>query len=374
MYFLFFLYIKCFVLTVIIKSPLLIISDKAVTNIKFPYQVYPSILIISQNAKFTLLNHNKKYNLNSTKLNLTIKNQSIICEKNEDLVSIDSINFNFEYYTIIKRSKMNFINNALALSYNNNENKDFLSQLKNNKIIQKKIYGFEYELTEEKQGNFYIGEIPKILTMRKYKVKCPIIINNKTERWGCKINKIYFENFEYKTFDNEIITFGIERSKMKIPKKILLFINETVFIKYYKSGDCFYKNILSRKNIFCNENIINKLPKINFEFLNFSLIFNLDILFVTTIKKNNSNFFLKLNIEINNEDENEWVLGWKFLKSYITKFDYDKGIITFYNNEPFLSIKLKQIHIQINFYLKILLYLMVLSILFELFIIIKFKI
>ena len=374
MYFLFFLYIKCFVLTVIIKSPLLIISDKAVTNIKFPYQVYPSILIISQNAKFTLLNHNKKYNLNSTKLNITIKNQSIICEKNEDLVSIDSINFNFEYYTIIKRSKMNFINNALALSYNNNENKDFLSQLKNNKIIQKKIYGFEYELTEEKQGNFYIGEIPKILTMRKYKVKCPIIINNKTERWGCKINKIYFENFEYKTFDNEIITFGIERSKMKIPKKILLFINETVFIKYYKSGDCFYKNILSRKNIFCNENIINKLPKINFEFLNFSLIFNLDILFVTTIKKNNSNFFLKLNIEINNEDENEWVLGWKFLKSYITKFDYDKGIITFYNNEPFLSIKLKQIHIQINFYLKILLYLMVLSILFELFIIIKFKI
>ncbi len=374
MYFLFFLYIKCFVLTVIIKSPLLIISDKAVTNIKFPYQVYPSILIISQNAKFTLLNHNKKYNLNSTKLNITIKNQSIICEKNEDLVSIDSINFNFEYYTIIKRSKMNFINNALALSYNNNENKDFLSQLKNNKIIQKKIYGFEYELTEEKQGNFYIGEIPKILTMRKYKVKCPIIINNKTERWGCKINKIYFENFEYKTFDNEIITFGIERSKMKIPKKILLFINETVFIKYYKSGDCFYKNILSRKTIFCNENIINKLPKINFEFLNFSLIFNLDILFVTTIKKNNSNFFLKLNIEINNEDENEWVLGWKFLKSYITKFDYDKGIITFYNNEPFLSIKLKQIHIQINFYLKILLYLMVLSILFELFIIIKFKI
>ena len=374
MYFLFFLYIKCFVLTVIIKSPLLIISDKAVTNIKFPYQVYPSILIISQNAKFTLLNHNKKYNLNSTKLNITIKNQSIICEKNEDLVSIDSINFNFEYYTIIKRSKMNFINNALALSYNNNENKDFLSQLKNNKIIQKKIYGFEYELTEEKQGNFYIGEIPKILTMRKYKVKCPIIINNKTERWGCKINKIYFENFEYKTFDNEIITFGIERSKMKIPKKILLFINETVFIKYYKSGDCFYKNILSRKTIFCNENIINKLPKINFEFLNFSLIFNLDILFVTTIKKNNSNFFLKLNIEINNEDENEWVLGWKFLKSYITKFDYDKGIITFYNIEPFLSIKLKQIHIQINFYLKILLYLMVLSILFELFIIIKFKI
>ena len=374
MYFLFFLYIKCFVLTVIIKSPLLIISDKAVTNIKFPYQVYPSILIISQNAKFTLLNHNKKYNLNSTKLNITIKNQSIICEKNKDLVSIDSINFNFEYYTIIKRSKMNFINNALALSYNNNENKDFLSQLKNNKIIQKKIYGFEYELTEEKQGNFYIGEIPKILTMRKYKVKCPIIINNKTERWGCKINKIYFENFEYKTFDNEIITFGIERSKMKIPKKILLFINETVFIKYYKSGDCFYKNILSRKNIFCNENIINKLPKINFEFLNFSLIFNLDILFVTTIKKNNSNFFLKLNIEINNEDENEWVLGWKFLKSYITKFDYDKGIITFYNNEPFLSIKLKQIHIQINFYLKILLYLMVLSILIELFIIIKFKI
>ncbi len=374
MYFLFFLYIKCFVLTVIIKSPLLIISDKAVTNIKFPYQVYPSILIISQNAKFTLLNHNKKYNLNSTKLNITIKNQSIICEKNKDLVSIDSINFNFEYYTIIKRSKMNFINNALALSYNNNENKDFLSQLKNNKIIQKKIYGFEYELTEEKQGNFYIGEIPKILTMRKYKVKCPIIINNKTERWGCKINKLYFENFEYKTFDNELITFGIERSKMKIPKKILLFINETVFIKYYKSGDCFYKNILSRKTIFCNENIINKLPKINFEFLNFSLIFNLDILFVTTIKKNNSNFFLKLNIEINNEDENEWVLGWKFLKSYITKFDYDKGIITFYNNEPFLSIKLKQIHIQINFYLKILLYLMVLSILFELFIIIKFKI
>ena len=103
MYFLFFLYIKCFVLTVIIKSPLLIISDKAVTNIKFPYQVYPSILIISQNAKFTLLNHNKKYNLNSTKLNITIKNQSIICEKNKDLVSIDSINFNFEYYTIIKR-------------------------------------------------------------------------------------------------------------------------------------------------------------------------------------------------------------------------------------------------------------------------------
>ena len=374
MHFLFFLYIKSFVLSIIIKSPLIIISDKAVTNIKFPYQVYPSFIIISQNAKFSLLNHNPKYNLNSTKFNLTIKNQSITCGKNKELVSIDSIHFNFEYYTINKRSKMHLINNALALSYNNNENKDFLSQLKNNQIIQKKIYGFEYELTEEKQGNFYIGEIPKILTMRKYKVKCPIIINNKTERWGCKINKLYFENFEYKTFDNELITFGIERSKMKIPKKILLFINDTVFIKFYKSGDCFYKNVLSKKNIFCRQNIISKLPKINFEILNFSLIFNLDILFVSTLKKNNSQYFLKLNIEINNEDENEWVLGWKFLKSYLTKFDYDKGLITFYHNEPFISIKIKKIQIQINFYLKILLYLMIISIIFQLFIIIKFKI
>ena len=269
---------------------------------------------------------------------------------------------------------MNFINNALALSYNNNENKDFLSQLKNNKIIQKKIYGFEYELTEEKQGNFYIGEIPKILTMRKYKVKCPIIINNKTERWGCKINKIYFENFEYKTFDNQIITFGIERTKMIIPKKILLFINETVFIKFYKSKDCFYKNILSRKNIYCSQNIISKLPKTNFEFLNSSLIFNLEILFENTIKKNNSITVLKLNFEINDEDENEWVLGWKFLKSYLTKFDYEKGLIKFYNNEPFLSIKLKKMYIQINFYLKNLMYFLFISILFELFIIIKFKI
>ena len=374
MYFLFFLFIKCFTLSIIIKLPLLIIVDKAGTNIKFPYQMYPSILIISQNAKFSLLNHNPKYNVNSTKLNITIKNESIICEKFKDLVSIDSINFNFEYYTIKKRSNIHLINNALALSYNNNENKDFLSQLKNNKIIQKKIYGFEYELTEEKQGNFYIGDIPKILTMRKYKVKCPIIINNKTERWGCKINKLYFENFEYKTFDNELITFGIERSKMKIPKKILLFINDTVFIKFYKSGDCFYKNVLSKKNIFCRQNIISKLPKINFEILNFSLIFNLDILFVSTLKKNNSQYFLKLNIEINNEDENEWVLGWKFLKSYLTKFDYEKGLIKFYNNEPFLSIKLKKMYIQINFYLKNLMYFLFISILFELFIIIKFKI
>ena len=374
MYFLFFLFIKCFTLSIIIKLPLLIIVDKAGTNIKFPYQMYPSILIISQNAKFSLLNHNPKYNVNSTKLNITIKNQSIICEKNKDLVSIDSINFNFEYYTIKKRSNIHLINNALALSYNNNENKDFLSQLKNNKIIQKKIYGFEYELTEEKQGNFYIGDIPKILTMRKYKVKCPIIINNKTERWGCKINKIYFENFEYKTFDNQIITFGIERTKMIIPKKILLFINETVFIKFYKSKDCFYKNILSRKNIYCNQNIISKLPKINFEFFNFSLIFNLEILFENTIKKNNSITVLKLNFEINDQDENEWVLGWKFLKSYLTKFDYEKGLIKFYNNEPFLSIKLKKMYIQINFYLKNLMYFLFISILFELFIIIKFKI
>ena len=374
MYFLFFLFIKCFTLSIIIKLPLLIIVDKAGTNIKFPYQMYPSILIISQNAKFSLLNHNPKYNVNSTKLNITIKNESIICEKFKDLVSIDSINFNFEYYTIKKRSNIHLINNALALSYNNNENKDFLSQLKNNKIIQKKIYGFEYELTEEKQGNFYIGEIPKILTMRKYKVKCPIIINNKTERWGCKINKIYFENFEYKTFDNQIITFGIERTKMIIPKKILLFINETVFIKFYKSKDCFYKNILSRKNIYCNQNIISKLPKINFEFFNFSLIFNLEILFENTIKKNNSITVLKLNFEINDEDENEWVLGWKFLKSYLTKFDYEKGLIKFYNNEPFLSIKLKKMYIQINFYLKNLMYFLFISILFELFIIIKFKI
>jgi len=374
MYFLFFLFIKCFTLSIIIKLPLLIIVDKAGTNIKFPYQMYPSILIISQNAKFSLLNHNPKYNVNSTKLNITIKNESIICEKFKDLVSIDSINFNFEYYTIKKRSNIHLINNALALSYNNNENKDFLSQLKNNKIIQKKIYGFEYELTEEKQGNFYIGDIPKILTMRKYKVKCPIIINNKTERWGCKINKIYFENFEYKTFDNQIITFGIERTKMIIPKKILLFINETVFIKFYKSKDCFYKNILSRKNIYCNQNIISKLPKINFEFFNFSLIFNLEILFENTIKKNNSITVLKLNFEINDEDENEWVLGWKFLKSYLTKFDYEKGLIKFYNNEPFLSIKLKKMYIQINFYLKYLMYFLFISILFELFIIIKFKI
>ena len=374
MYFLFFLFIKCFTLSIIIKLPLLIIVDKAGTNIKFPYQMYPSILIISQNAKFSLLNHNPKYNVNSTKLNITIKNESIICEKFKDLVSIDSINFNFEYYTIKKRSNIHLINNALALSYNNNENKDFLSQLKNNKIIQKKIYGFEYELTEEKQGNFYIGDIPKILTMRKYKVKCPIIINNKTERWGCKINKIYFENFEYKTFDNQIITFGIERTKMIIPKKILLFINETVFIKFYKSKDCFYKNILSRKNIYCNQNIISKLPKINFEFFNFSLIFNLEILFENTIKKNNSITVLKLNFEINDQDENEWVLGWKFLKSYLTKFDYEKGLIKFYNNEPFLSIKLKKMYIQINFYLKYLMYFLFISILFELFIIIKFKI
>ena len=163
--------------------------------------------------------------------------------------------------------------------------------------------------------------------------------------------------------------------KTVIPLEILLFINNTVLKNLYKKGDCFYKSIFNNKKIFCKKEIISNLPKINFEFYNFCLILNLENLFIGTINKNNSKIvFLNLNIDINKEDDNEWVLGWDFLISYISKFDYDKKIITFYSNDVFLSTKDKGRYIQINSILKYLFYILFIGIFFELIIMIKFKI
>ncbi len=360
----------------LIKAPLIIVTGKAVTYLNLSSHNHSSFFIISQNSKFTILNNRFKKKINITKANITIRNESITCEKKLEKASIANIIFNFEYYSILKRSNMNNVNNALALSYYfNNERNNFLNQLKNNNIIENKIYGFEPELTKEKNGNFYIGEIPKSIILRKNKVKCPIIINNKSRRWGCKVNKIYIENFYNKSFHNQIVTFAVERMKTVIPLEILLFINNTVLKNLYKKGDCFYKSIFNNKKIFCKKEIISNLPKINFEFYNFCLILNLENLFIGTINKNNSKIvFLNLNIDINKEDDNEWVLGWDFLISYISKFDYDKKIITFYSNDVFLSTKDKGRYIQINSILKYLFYILFIGIFFELIIMIKFKI
>ena len=242
----------------------------------------------------------------------------------------------------------------------NNEEINFINELKKNKAIND--YSFTIKYITNSDGQLIIGGLPHEYynNSKNYKSNQYIKINSYSNKdynlpWFIIFNKIFFENK-----NNE--TISIQNSTKSFIVHNLGFIIGTteyknlIFENYFKALISEEICVLEKTNnignklffyqnetfeIFsCNLDIEkdkyrNIFPNLKFQQNDFNYIFNLSFfeLFLK-INRFDKYYFLVIFPENKNMiNNNNWYLGSPFLKKYQFIFNYDSKTIGFYNDK-----------------------------------------
>lgn len=226
------------------------------------------------------------------------------------------------YYYIVNSTDDNRIYETFSFSLSSESDEfSFIHQLFTKGIITKKQISFDP--ISISIGRIIYGELPHQYVYDKYVYICK---SNK-DYWGCPLEKVTIENDIY-IYDNKENTFFDTLDKYwYVPKKFFNFIGKKVFDKYVKRGGCWIKEDKARSIQFyqCQCSELRDFPNIHFFFVGHAFTMTTYLLF------DYDGQFCESLIHYHIED-NKWVFGTRFVHTYLTNFDYDKKIITFYTN------------------------------------------
>ena len=240
---------------------------------------------------------------------------------NETNVSISNF-----YFFQTKQSPVGTYH-SLPLAYKFKDTRySVIHTLFNNKIIENIGFGFVTIDAFNEKGFLYIGGIPQEEKINyPYHQSCKV--NSSYPTWGCRLQKVNFNNL---TFNN------IEYASLDMSKRRFLVSHNffTFFINYILQltsniTNCPFSDNLGI-NLFqcpCKELKIELSMELVFD--GFSYNITKDFIMYTYLNK------CLLRIDENKENPNEWMLGSYFITRFLTYFDYDKGIISFYSKKPF---------------------------------------
>ena len=218
----------------------------------------------------------------------------------------------------------------------------FLLQLKQKKLIESKIFYFEFDLKNNNKGELIIGKYPHEINSKKYKEIDFLKISS--------YNPIYIDEF---SFNFNSIYYGdqliqemgityleIEKNFIQASESFGNIITKNFFSKFVEEGLCkeiqlevvFYSYICD-KNINLKE---FKEIKFNLKNVNFTFSLNSKDLFY---EMDNKLYFLIYYTKING---NTWSFGKIFFNKYFLVFDSEKKLIGFYKkiNEEGIFLKI----------------------------------
>ena len=241
------------------------------------------------------------------------------------------------YYNINTNEKID--NNSyigLSLYENDNNKYSFINQLKENKIIEKRIFSVLYKeqsIIDDEifDGQILFGLYPHNMTYRynEYDLNWISILDNK---WKIKFDEIKYNNNEILNI-NEIefdiginLIVGPEEYRIKlynnylknyIDKKIC---KEEVF--YHKKDNQFYLAYSCKSNI-----IFENFPTLNIykKELNYSIIIGSEQLLCVYYGRT----YFKIVFKKKGENK-KWIFGRTFMEVYPLVFDLDNKKIGFY--------------------------------------------
>lgn len=278
---------------------------------------------ISTNQTETIIINNKTITAEIVKCSL--------CFNMEDNC-IDTISF----YNIQKDPQFKLYD-TISLSKQLTHNEfSTLHQLKLKGMID--TMEFSFIPTSQDFGRIHFGRAPETELQDKYKYVCKSSI--KFKEWGCELNQIIFtkNNSLYEQaviYHNSYnVIFDTLYNQFYVPYDFFTFISENIFIDYVKQGKCAL--VVDGKGFSyyeCGCSDLKDFPKTNFVFEGFVYDLGVYLMFEPQVVGNkcNSLFYYK-------HDNNNWIIGNKFLHNYISVFDVEKGEITFYTKKPLESI------------------------------------
>ena len=227
---------------------------------------------------------------------------------------------------------------------------NILYTLKQNKIINKMSYGFNFNNIKQIDDDFlFFGEMEEdknknIIT--KFDMNKKLI--KKYNKWGVKLDAIVVEkttglikHVKHKYF----AYFNIIEDRIFVPDKIMEYLISRIFNTYIKNNVCFVTEYSDKKFINCYKKKIsqekNIFPNIYFVIDNYGFKLTYDDLFISSINSNELIFIIQKNYY--DIDTNIILLGGRFLKKYTTEFDLEQDQIIFHSENVLQIIDLAQI-------------------------------
>ena len=275
---------------------------------------------------------------------------------------------NFYFYSINKTKINNDFTNMQSTKYINlfkgqfglspileSDNTNILYILKQKHLINKMSFGLCFNYNKENNDILFFGEIEEKIKNDLLKNKNIITkfdmnqkLIKKYNKWGFKLDGIVVEkntglikNVKHKYF----AYFNIIEDRIFVPDKIMEYLISRIFNNYIKNKICFVTEYGDKKFINCYKKKINKeknfFPNIIFVVDNYSFKLTFNDLFINSINSNEIIFIIQKNYY--DIDTSIILFGSRFLKKYITEFDFEQKKIIFHSENILPKINLAQI-------------------------------
>ena len=258
--------------------------------------------------------------------------------------SQQKLNLNFESLNPNNKEKEKNISYLGLSLINNNKNKNsFINQLKENKIIEKRIFSVlfkENSITADSiwDGQILFGLYPHDMTSRYEEKDLNWISINKLslDTWSIKFDSIKYHK-EETSFNVKEVEFDIGLNLLIGPEEYKIKIYENFFKRQIENKICKEEIFFNKKdNQFyltysCDMDLeVNDFPSLSFysKELNYSLILDYPQLLTIFQKK----VYFKVVFKRKAENK-KWILGRGFMEIYPLVFDVDNKRIGFYKTE-----------------------------------------
>lgn len=291
----------------LLKSPFRI-------SLQIPYNYVPFNAHDTQ-IEFKLLNINKTILINNKPIK-GVSAQLLTC------ISPNGYCVEDLHYYIVNSTIENRIYETLSFALLPEENEfSFIHQLASKGIIAKKQISFEP--ISIKIGRIIYGELPKMYINNKHVYLCKSYNNY----WGCPLDRVTIGNDTYIYENKEKSLFDTLDKFWYVPKNFFNFITKTVFDKYIKKKACWLKEDKTGSIQFyqCQCSELRDFPYIHFFFVGHAFTMTTYLLFDYDGQYCESLIHYSIG-------DNKWIFGTRFVHSFLTNFDYDKKMITFYTS------------------------------------------
>ena len=301
--------------------------------------------------------------------NKEYKTKLISCN-NLYLENNDDFNLNNYFIYSMNKSQINQENNyqdnskysnlyrgQLGLSpFFDDDNLNILNSLKQKNIINKLSFGFSFSSNKQNPEDIlFIGNITeknKKEIINNKNIITELDLNKKLikkhNKWGFKLDGIVIEkntglskNIKHKYF----AYFNLIEDRIFVPDKIMEYLISRVFNTYIKNNICFVTEYSEKKFINCFKKKISKekknFPSIIFVVNNYSFKLTFDDLFINSVNDNEIIFIIQKNYY--DIDTSIILFGSRFLKKYVTQFDFEENKIIFHSEKVIPIINLDKI-------------------------------
>ena len=226
-----------------------------------------------------------------------------------------------------------YVESKIGLSYKyDDERFSIVHSLKQERIISHLSFAFNrvFSSTSSKP-QMYFGGIPQIVK-NKYKYKASFKVNESHKEWGINLLNVRIGNESFNfDYNNTFYSYlNTKDSIIKAPLSFMKFLNESIFNELYKQRKCSYRYGRTH-SIDCFMREIDTFPTITFHFDGYLFSFNIYSLF-NVVERGEFGLFL---IQSNEYNDYQWVFGNMLFENYLTEFDYETHLITFYSSFPF---------------------------------------